>query len=297
MSNGPSTRPTDATRATQDALYCEALVREHDHDRYLAALFAPADKRPPLMALYAFALELGRVRESVSDPLPGEVRLQWWRDTLEGEARGDVRANPVAAALDDAITRYRLPRQALTSMIDARIFDLYDDPMPTVTALEGYCGETSSLLIRLAALILADGRDLGGADAAGHAGVAYAVTGLLRAFPWHRARGQLYVPPEDVLARHGTDHARVMAGQGGSELLAALAEMRDLARRHLAQVLEAVAQLDPVIAPAFLPVTLVEPHLAVMERRDYDPYRTIVAVPQWRKQWALWRGARRFARR
>ena len=29
-------------------------------------------------------------------------------------------------------------------LIDARIFDLYDDPMPSLNDLEGYCGETSS---------------------------------------------------------------------------------------------------------------------------------------------------------
>ena len=69
----------------------------------------------------------------------GEIRLQWWRDALQGEARGDVRANPVAAALDDAIVRFRLPRQALVDLIDARVFDLYDDPMPTLNDSRGLC--------------------------------------------------------------------------------------------------------------------------------------------------------------
>ena len=62
------------------------------------------------------------------------------------------------------------------------VFDLYDDTMPTLNDLEGYCGETSSSLIRLGAMILADGSDPGAADAAGHAGVAYALTGLLAPF-------------------------------------------------------------------------------------------------------------------
>src|SRR5947209_4925488 len=117
--------------------HCEAQVREGDPDRYFATLFAPADKRPFLLALYAFSREVARVRETVSEALPGEIRLQWWRDTLQGEARGDVRANPIAAALEETVVRFRLPRQALVDLIDARTFDLYDDPMPTLADLEG----------------------------------------------------------------------------------------------------------------------------------------------------------------
>ena len=271
--------------------HCESLVRAADPDRFFASLFAPADKRPFLFALYAFGHEVARVRDSVSDPALGEIRLQWWRDALEGEARGDVRRNPVAAALDDAIVRFRLPRPALVALVEARTFDLYDDPMPTIDQLEGYAGETSSALVRLASLVLNDGADPGAADAAGHAGVAYAVTGLLRAFPWHARRGQAFLPMQ-VFERHGVAREDVVAGRTGPGLLAALAELRALARDHLRRARALRATVPPAIAPAFLPTALVEPYLARMERRGYDPFRTVVDLPQWRKQWVLWRAAR-----
>ena len=274
--------------------HCEAEVREGDPDRYFATLFAPADKRPHLFALYAFSREVARVRETVSEALPGEIRLQWWRDTLQGEARGDVRANPVAAALDAAIVRFRLPRWALVDLIDARTFDLYDDPMPSLADLEGYCGETASALIRLGSLILAEGAEPGAADAAGHAGVAYAIAGLLRAFPWHARQGRLYIPA-DVLDRFGVSRDDVVLGRGGPGLLAALAEMRGLARCHLDQARALRGTVRPKIAPAFVPVALVEGYLERMERRDYDPFRTVIDMPQWRRQWTLWRAARRRA--
>ena len=156
-------------QAISNFAHCEALVREADPDRYWASLFAPADKRPYLHALYAFNFEIARVRESVREALVGEIRLQWWRDALQGEARGDVRSNPIAAALDDTIVQFRLPRQSLVDLIDARIFDLYDDPMPNLNDLEGYCGETSSSLIQISSVILANGSNPGTADAAGHA--------------------------------------------------------------------------------------------------------------------------------
>ena len=271
---------------------CEALVRDNDPDRFFATLFAPADKRPHLLALYAFSHEIARVRESVSEPMPGEVRLQWWRDALQGEARGDVRANPVAAALDDTIVRFRLPRSALVDLVDARTFDLYDDAMPTLAQLEGYCGETSSSLIRLASLVLAGGSDPGASDAAGHAGVAYAWTGLMRVFPWHARRGQVYLPA-DHLARHGVSRDDIVSGRGGPPLGAALAEMRAIARDHLERARRLRGAIPTAIAPAFLPARLIPAHLTAMERRGYDPFRTVVDLPRWRKLAILWWAARR----
>ncbi len=261
---------------------CEALVRDNDPDRFFATLFAPADKRRHIFALYAFSQEVARVREAVSEPLPGEVHLQWWRDALQGEARGDVRANPVAAAIDDTIVRFRLPRSALVALVDARVFDLYDDAPPTMTDLEGYCGETSSVLIRLASLILAEGADPGAVDAAGHAGVAYAITGLLRAVPWHARRGQVYLPA-DRLVRHGVTRDDIVSGRGGPGLLSALADMRAIARDHLERARKLRGTIPPAIAPAFLPAALVPAYLTAMDRRDYDPFRTIVDLPRWRK--------------
>ena len=271
--------------------HAATLLREGDPDRFFAALFAPADKRPHLHALYAFSLEIARIRDSVSEALPGEIRLQWWRDALQGEARGDVMANPVAAALDDTVVRFRLPRQALVNLVDARVGDLYDDPIPTLNDLEGYCGETSSTLIRLASLILASGGDPGSADAAGHAGVAYAVTGLLRAFPYDVRRGRVTLP-QSVLDQHGAARDDLLAGRRSAALDRALGEMRGVARRHLDSARRLRATLPAPVKPAFLPVALVDGYLRQMERRDYDPFRTVVDRPLWLKQGALWRAAR-----
>ncbi|MCB8822112.1 phytoene/squalene synthase family protein [Microvirga rosea] len=270
--------------------HCEALVREADPDRFWASQFAPADKRPHIHALHAFNYEIARVRDSVREAVLGEIRLQWWRDALQGEARGDVKANPVAAALDDTIVKFRLPRAALVSVIDARIFDLYDDPMPSLNDLEGYCGETSSSLIRLASIILMGGSDPGNADAAGHAGVAYAVTGLLRAFPWHARQGQVFLPA-DILGRHGVVRDDIVTGRGGPGLKGALADLRAVARRHLDQVRTLRPTIPPDAAPAFRMLALVEPYLRQMERPDYDPFHSQVDLPRWRKIWALWRKA------
>ena len=108
--------------------YCAELVRAADHDRYLATLFAPASHRGALFALYAFASELKRVREVAREPLPGEIRLQWWSEVLGGERDGEASANPVASALLQTIARHRLDAAALIDIVEAYRFDLYDEP-------------------------------------------------------------------------------------------------------------------------------------------------------------------------
>lgn len=290
-SSAAQTAPNDRDGAFA---HCAALLREHDPDRYWASLFAPAEKRPYLHAIYAFSHEIARVRETVSAPLPGEIRFQWWRDVLDGNnAHGDAASHPVAHALMMTIGRFGLPIQPFHDLIDARVFDLYDDPMPSTSDLEGYSGETSSSLFRLVTLVLAGGREPGGADAAGHGGIAYALTGLLRAFPWHVRRGQVYMP-RDVLERHGLNRDSLLAGENKQAVRGVIMEMRGMADTHLRRALGELPGLHPDIKPAFLPLAVVPAYLKLMQGRDYDPMSSLVSLPHWRRLWLLWRTARSF---
>jgi 15-cis-phytoene synthase len=267
--------------------HCEQLLREADRDRFLATLFAPANRRGALYALYAFNLEIARVREVIREAAAGEIRLQWWRDALERPGAGEARANPVAAALLDTVVRFRLPAASLIALSEARAFDLYNDPMPTLAALEAYAQATSSTVMGLAARIL-DAHHADIAAAVREAGIAYALAGLLRAFPLHASRGQLYVPL-DVLERHGAKPADILAGRATVEISAALAAMRASARSHF-DAYRRIA-IPGAVAAAFLPVALVPLYLKALER-SRDPFKAADVQP-WRRQWALWRAARR----
>jgi phytoene synthase len=264
--------------------HCEAVVRETDKDRFLATLFAPEKRRGALFALYAFNSEVARIREVVHQPMAGEIRLQWWRDALEQPGAREARSHPVASALLDIVIRYRLPIDALIGLIEARAFDLYNDPMPDLAALEGYVVHTSSTLIGLAAHILDHHADVAAARAAG---LAYGITGLLRAFPLHAARGQLLVPLE-VLQRHAAGPEDVLAGRATPGIKATLGEMRQIARGHFQTYRQ--HGVPPTVASAFLPAELTPLYLDRLARTA--PFRQN-ELPQWRRQWALWRAARR----
>lgn len=272
-----------------------AGLRETDVDRYLAVLLSPEDKRRPLAALYAYHAELARVRDLVREPLPGEVRLQYWRDLLEGSAHGSSEANPLAAELLEAVRTYKLPVAPLVAMSEARIFDLYDDPMESVQAFEGYAGETASALIQLVSLVLDPDAALGQSETAGHAGVAQAVAGALLLLPVHRARGQVLVPRE-ILAATGLDREAFLAGTDKPRLSAAIEAFAGLGLDHLRRALPAGSSLPEGLVPAYLPVALVR---RVLDKAARSPALALeggLRAPQWRRQLSmalmLWR--RRF---
>ena len=281
--------------------HCEALVREGDKNRFLATLFAPQKFRRPLyLHQYAFNLEVARAREMAHEPMPGEIRLQWWRDVLGGAGRGEVAANPVAAALRDVVVRYRLPPRTLSELIDARSFDLYDEPVQSLSYLEQYAQRTSSALIDLAGSHPV--RTVFSVDPAieqiwpeVHAGIAYAISGLLLALPVHSLRRQLYLPV-DLMQRYGAEAADVYAANATPELRAVLAELRLRARDHLGAARGLLANAPPEVAPALLPVALARPALDRMERRGYQPFQPD-ELPQWRRQWIFWRAARKGLKR
>jgi 15-cis-phytoene synthase len=288
------TAAVDGTIAAAFAA-CESSLREGsgaDRAAWLASLFIPAVARPHVQALYAFDREIARVPDIVSQPALGEIRMQWWVEAIEGSRAGEAASHPLAAALFDTVKRFNLPREALVALVEARRFDLYADPMPSLNDLEGYCGETHGVLMRLAGIIVAGGRDPGGADAAGHAGVAVGVARILAGLPAQAARSQCYIP-RDVLAQHGALPEAVAAGVASPALEAALAQMREIARSHARAAQAAAAGMERDARVALLPVALVEPLLKRMEKRGFDPFRDSAEPPQWRTQWALWRAARK----
>lgn len=275
----------------ENEAHCLAVLRDTDRDRYLACLLAPAEKRGALAALYAFHAEIARVRDLVREALPGEIRLQWWRDLLEGTADGDALANPLAAALLDCVKAYRLPVAVLTDMIEARIFDVYNDPMESRSALEGYAGETASALMQLASLILDPERAPQSAEAAGHAGVAQTVAGTLLMLPIHRRRGQIYLPA-DLMAATGLTPEALLGGDNRQAAARAVEAFVGLGREHFAKA-RAANGISAANRPAFLPVALVPHVLRAAEKAGADALDRSLQPPQWRRQWWMWRALSR----
>ncbi|HWZ68208.1 MAG TPA: squalene/phytoene synthase family protein [Stellaceae bacterium] len=255
---GGKTPARDRRSARTDRLSpVAALVRRHDRDRFQTVLFAPAARREALFALYAFNHEIARVRERVSEPTLGRIRLEWWRETIAaGYEDGPVRRHDVVEALTDAIRAHGPTREHFDRLIDAREMDLAEQAPTSLAALEDYAEAVSGRLIYLALELL--GVDDRGARQAGfHVGIAYGLAGLLRAMPYPARASRPLVPAEVAAA----------------------------ASRHLALA----RGLRPAVAraalPALLPAIVVERYLRRLRRAGCDPFDKTVTAPDPLQSW------------
>jgi phytoene synthase len=248
--------------------YCGAEVHRHDPDRFLTALYAPPSARESLLTLYAFNLEIAKIREQVSEPMLGEIRLQWWREAIEeAYAGGAVRRHAVAEPLAAVIRDRGLTRVHFDRLIDARAVDLDDTPPPTAQALTDYAEATSASLVWLVLEAL-------GAEAAGvgrHVGIAWALVGLLRAMPHHLRQGRVYLP-EDLAAEFAVDRRALREMKPSPALAAAVRALADRARGHLRDARAQRRDVPKAALPALLPAVLADGHLRRLARAGYDVF-------------------------
>ncbi|HYD98729.1 MAG TPA: phytoene/squalene synthase family protein [Alphaproteobacteria bacterium] len=251
------------------ATYCADQVRRFDHDRYLTALFAPAARRDSLFALYAFNLEIAKTREVVSEPTLGLIRLQWWRDSIaalyDGKPppRHEV-LQPLAAAIRD----HGLDHAHFEQLIEAREQDMERDPPPTLPALLIYAEGTAAPLMALALEALGV-RDAASLRAARAVGVAWALTGLVRAVAFHAGQQRIALSA-DLLDEAGVDRDRLMALKPQPELNRAVARLAETARERLAEARALRREIDRRALPALLLAALADRHLDRLERAGWD---------------------------
>ncbi len=211
---------------------CMELVRQWDKDRYLSALFAPDDKRVHLFALYAFDAEISRIHTLVSEPQIGEIRLQWWLDTLEAIEQGQTVDHPIAQQFSETVKRFSLPTEHLGNVIEARRSELYADRFPNLFSLESYIAETEVAVMQCAAIVLDRNSAAQSSSITGAAGAAFGLARLL-------ARPAL--------------HSKFIPSTETVESLQALARKRFMEAK--------AAAVPPSIFPAILPATLTEHYL------------------------------------
>jgi phytoene synthase len=258
------------------------MVREHDHDRYLCAMFAPEGARAGLMAIYAFNQEIAKIREVITEPISGQIRLQWWRDALDTVYGGGDPQHPVAMALGEAVDRFALGRSHFDRLIDGRAFDVEHRTPENLAALESYADATSTPLVHLGLEVL--GERGAAAHAAGrHIGVAWGLIGQLRATAFNARRKRTNLPldalakvglaPIDLfnvpLSRHKASSADTRRALGNvAKEIAALAKDHLTGARNFRSEFKRKTLVGCL--PAYLPGILANGYLGRLRWHDYD---------------------------
>ena len=258
---------------------CGRDLQRLDPDRWLTTLFAPDASRPGLFALYAFNAEIARARESVSQPMIGQIRLQWWREAWEGIAAGKPRQHPVVLALHEHCRD--LDQSAVMALIDARERDMEDAPFANLAALTEYARATSAPLMQLAVQQLGAQADDDAIDAAG---TAYALTGILRAAPHLLARHRVLLPL-DLLAAQGLSPEAAYQTETGTALGQVFTRIAAEAEAQLNTARQ--QKISRAALPALMPATLAGLALKALRRCDYDPVAAETAITPLRRQMAL----------
>ncbi|MGD9616296.1 MAG: squalene/phytoene synthase family protein [Alphaproteobacteria bacterium] len=263
-----------------------AIVRRHDRDRYQTALFAPADRREALFALYAFNYEVARIREIVTQPMLGQIRLQWWREVIDAAYSGaPARRHEIVQPLIAAIAEFDLSRAHFDRIIDTRERDLADTPPADLAALVDYAEGTASALLFLALEALGAAATATVA-AVREVGVAYALAGLLRAMPFHAASGCSYIP-QDIAARASVDPASYARRRDTPALRSATAELAEAAATHLAAGRQHRGQTPRRARAALLPAVIADRFLLRLKRAGCNPFAPELAAPDPLQSWRL----------
>lgn len=274
----------DEAGRRNSAAIVRSEARDLDYDRYLAALLSAADARDDLLALAAFHGEIARIALTVREPAIGEIRLQWWRDALEAFAPVFETGAPLADAVRAMLARTGLPAGDLIAIIDAYNGLLYPGALADAGAVSTFAGAAQGAAFRLAALRLEQmSPTQSGENAAAAqtlitaAGQAYGRVQLLRALPALCALG-----------RNPFGDGAVAGWQPAVQPV--MAE----AREWLGKARSASRTAPAYVLPAVLPVALVGPYLAALERLGAEVASEEAAISPlsrvWRIFWARKRG-------
>lgn len=270
--------------------FCLERLRQERPADYAACLFLPEANRGQIASLLAFDLEISRIPALVREAPAGEIRLTWWQEALNGERSGEAKANPVSHALLAVIDEHDLPIERFVRYLEARIFDLYNDPMPDRETLEAYFGETESFIFHTMAKISGAVDDSRLADAAGHSGVAQGVKRTIQRLPYDLQRQRLFIPM-DLIAAAGLSADRLVSGGEGPEFGALSAGMVAIGNEHEKEARKAIRLLPKSIQAAFLRFSVVRPALQVYARQGETVFTAPAKLSPLREQLALWKAA------
>lgn len=271
------------TDSLENNEHCRLLVAKFDHDRYLTTLYAPSEKRQALYALYAFNYEISRIRETVSEPMLGEIRLQWWREAIEGIFQDTVRSHDVLQPLAVAVADYDLPQDILLDLIEGRRQDIYDDSPEDMPALEDYLQKTAGNIACLAVHILGQKDN---DDMARHLGIAWGYVGIIRAIPYHMSLKKNYVPL-DIMVKYDIAPAKFLSPDDPVEVKSVVQILCQKAEEHLKYLSDNKKSINADARSAYLLSALTRGYLRTIKQADYNPFRLMEKAGAFSRQWQL----------
>ncbi|MEH6495598.1 MAG: squalene/phytoene synthase family protein [Pseudomonas marincola] len=261
-------------------------VRRYDYDRWLSCLFAPKDSRDCLFAILAFNIEIARVRETVSEPLLGDIRLQWWRDALTGLSGNISKSHPVVEALHAFNRQQPIDFNLMLEMVDMRAKDLDPAPIESTGDLLVYADATGGALHHLMYKALG-GPDISeNIEAVVRCGRSYALTGILRAIPFHAQNGLMLLPTK-ALGDYSLTDETVFKTENRAGFLEIVQKMAEFTKEELREANSMARRVGKGQKSAVLCNALSGIYLKQLKKLKYEPADPKMEIGSLRKITAL----------
>jgi 15-cis-phytoene synthase len=210
-----------------DAAYEEVLriTRREAKNFAYGIMVLPKEKRRAIAAIYAFAREVDDIADGELPADEKRARLEELRAKLDGEE---------LLALADARTRFGIPRDALSRLVDGGLQDLEQARYATFDDLRGYCEKVAGA-VGVACIAVYGSDDV---ERANTLGIALQLINIMRDVQEDSELGRVYLP-QDELQRYGVDEL------GHSpEFVELMRFQAQRARAHLAEGLRLLDSLD-----------------------------------------------------
>ncbi|KAG8931597.1 hypothetical protein FRC02_002472 [Tulasnella sp. 418] len=231
------------------------------------------------------------VRESVSKPVIGQMRMQFWRDALKSIQQDKPPQHPIAIALHQASKKAHLSPYHLKRIIDARDQDLYAPTHPTLSSLNAYAESTSSTVYYLLLSLLSQNSSSTHSHALSHIGTATTITTLLRALPFHASQRRSIIPTE-IASKHGLIEEDLFRYGGSAQGLdEAVYEFATVANDHVITAREMYKDggIPRAVMPIYLSAVPVTSYLERLEKVNFDAFHPTLQTRDWRLPFRIWR--------
>ncbi len=263
--------------------YCRDLIQNDDPDHYLISLYAPQDKRNALYALFAFNYEISKISYTVSEPMLGEIRLQWWREVINDIYQDKLQLHDIVPSLAEAIERYALPKDLIMAMIDGRSQELYPENPDNIVILENYLSLTAGNLSCLMMRILGnDDLDI----LANKLGLAWGYVGIMRSISYNFTLGKKYIPLE-LMTKNNIYHNIDLSSENSETLKPVIFELYQKAEEHLDYIRNHKDTITPETRSAFLLCAITRHYMKIIKKTDFNLFHMNEKKYLLSKQWAV----------
>ncbi|KRZ74462.1 NADH dehydrogenase (ubiquinone) complex I, assembly factor 6 [Trichinella papuae] len=249
--------------------YCMSLVRQSDFESFLCTSTMPAKYKSAVFSIQAFNVELASIPARCSTRQSRHGRIEFWKEVVHGIYKGNIPEHPVAVTLADSVLKYKLSKRWLLDLVEARRHWLGAEEYRSLRIMEDYFDRTFSTVLYLI-LQICNVEQSEAILAAGHLGKALGLVNSIRSVP-HLAAEKKILLPLDLLKLHNFTE---FGGQfeDSSKWTHVIRDIADHADRHVSEARKLTKSILKQAYPALLFAVVVDHHLAVLKRYNYDVF-------------------------